>query len=314
MQPNFISIPIGYTFSFNESLWFLNRNFDDCLHSVSTNLVRKALLINNKPLLLEIAQKNDSLQIEILSGDYQNEDESEISAYIIEWLDLDRDVSFFYKLLNSDERLSYMTLSFAGLRLVGIPDLFEALCWGIIGQQINLTFAYKLKRRLVEKYGTQMEFENEAYHIFPSCEVLAKADLQDLKAMQFSSKKAEYIIGLAQIFTDGKLSKGILKLLPDVAARQKALTSIKGIGVWTANYALMKCLKEQTSIPYGDTGLMQALFTHQIIEHKKDYAPVEKFFTNFEGWESYLVFYLWRSLAKNDQLDNSSKGQIDSAF
>ncbi|MCF2447437.1 DNA repair protein [Dyadobacter sp. CY345] len=298
MPDNILLIPIASTFNFNESLWFLNRNFDDCLHTVFENRVRKALLINNKPILIEIVQKDDFLQIKILRGDYQEEDKSELLAYVKEWLDIDRDISPFYELLREDERLSYMEQSFEGLRLVGIPDLFEALCWGIIGQQINLTFAYRLKRRLVEKFGTRTEFENEVYHIFPSVEGLSAVDPEDLKGMQFSSKKAEYIVGLAEIFKNGKLSKGLLKNLPDLASRQKTLISIRGIGIWTANYALMKSLKEQTSIPYGDTGLMQALFNHQIIDHKKDTVPVMKFFEHYAGWESYLVFYLWRSLSK----------------
>lgn len=42
---------------------------------------------------------------------------------------------------------------FYGLRNIGIPDLFEAIVWGILGQQINLAYAYTLKRRLVETFG-----------------------------------------------------------------------------------------------------------------------------------------------------------------
>jgi len=234
MRTNSITIPLDTTFNFTECLWFLNRNFDDCMHVVSATSVKKALLINQKPLLIEVSQKADSLLIEVLYGEYQEEDRIEILAFVTEWLDLDRDISPFYALINLDNRLAYMQDSFAGLRLVGIPDLFEALCWGIIGQQINLNFAYKLKRRLVEKFGTHIEFKNEVYHIFPSCEVLAEAEIEGLKEMQFSSKKAEYITGLAQIFKEGKLDKKILKDLPNVASRQKALTSIKGIGLWTA--------------------------------------------------------------------------------
>jgi len=296
-----ISIPLDATFSFSEALWFLNRNYDDCLHDVSKESVRKALLVRNRPLLIEIAQKEDYLTIDILSGDdLQQEDQSEILNFVTEWLDLGRDITPFYSLLHRDKRLSYMTGSFAGLRVVGIPDLFEALCWGIIGQQINLTFAYKLKRKLVEKFGSYIAFEGKKYHIFPGSAILAQAETEQLTEMQFSGKKAEYITGLAKIFADGKLSKPMLSTLPDVQARQKLLMSVKGIGIWTANYALMKSLREQTSIPFGDSGLMQALFNHRLIDHKKDTASVGHFFENFMGWESYLVFYLWRSLAKKE--------------
>jgi len=298
MPENIIHISLNSSFSFDECLWFLDRNFDDCLHAISPNNIRKALLINKKPLLVNICQKSDQLHVEILTGTYRQEDSLALRKYIIEWFDLDRDLTGFYQLLNSSEKLGYMTSSFNGLRMVAIPDLFEALCWSIIGQQINLTFAYKLKRKLVEKYGSQIEFENKVYFMFPSYEILANASIEALKAMQFSKGKADYIIGLAQIFMRKEMSKTMLEELTDFETRQKALTKIKGIGVWTANYALMKCLKEQSAIPFGDAGLIQALLLHSMIENRKDPQEIEAVFRNFSGWESYLVFYLWRSLSR----------------
>jgi DNA-3-methyladenine glycosylase II len=214
------------------------------------------------------------------------------------WFDLERNMDPFYSLLRHDVRLFYMADAFAGLRIVGIPNLFEALCWSITGQQINLTFAYKLKRRLVETYGTHLELNNGVFHMFPSCGVIAEADPDDLRKMQFSTKKAEYIIGVAKSFVAGTLSEEILTALPDLTSRQKMLMSMKGIGIWTANYALMKCLKEQSGVPYGDSGLMQALLSHNIISDKKDVSSIHDFFRGLQGWESYMVFYLWRSLAK----------------
>ena len=41
-----------------------------------------------------------------------------------------------------------------------MPDLFESLVWAIIGQQINLTFAYTLKKRFVQDFGENIVFEN----------------------------------------------------------------------------------------------------------------------------------------------------------
>ncbi len=298
MRSDNILININSTFSFSECLWFLNRNYDDCMHSIVGNKILKSVVIQEKSFLLSIAQKANFLEIEILSGESDINTCLAIKEYVSDWLDLDRDLTPFYKLLNQHTEISYMAEEFMGLRIISIPDLFEALCWSVTGQQINLTFAYKLKRRLVEKYGNWTEFENQKFYTFPSCEILAEADPADLKAMQFSSKKAEYIIGIAKLFAGGKLSKEILLSLPNLEARQKMLISVKGIGVWTANYALMKSLKEQSSIPYGDAGLIQALFLHNIISDKKDTVQVHNFFQKFIGWESYVVFYLWRSLAK----------------
>ena len=116
--------------------------------------------------------------------------------------------------------------------------------------------------------------------------------------MQFSDKKAEYIITVANAFATGALSKEILQALPTLQAKQETLTRLKGVGIWTANYALMKSLREPASVPHGDVGLLNALANHDIIKDRTETTKIEQLFKKFKGWESYLVFYLWRSLAK----------------
>ena len=69
-----------------------------------------------------------------------------------------------------------------GLRLIGISDLFEALCWCVIGQQINLTFAHKVKTRLVKRYGDKVVSDNNTYYSFPSPEILIHAKHEELES------------------------------------------------------------------------------------------------------------------------------------
>lgn len=290
-------IPVANDFSFSECLWFLNRNFDDCMHTTGQDFIRKALRIDDQEILLEIKLKGKYLEVELLEGVWDQSNEHVIVQFVLEWLEPQRNIKPFYQLLEQAPELAYMSKSFAGLRLIGIPDLFEALAWSMIGQQINLTFAYKLKRRLVEKYGKAIRYQDSDYALFPSAETLANAHVEDLRQMQFSQKKAEYIIGLAKKFLNQEISKPLLLAMPNLANRQKALTNIRGIGIWTANYALMKSLREPTCIPYGDAGLLNALLRHNLIEQKTDVDGLNSLFEKFPSWESYLVFYLWRSLA-----------------
>jgi DNA-3-methyladenine glycosylase II len=298
MSKQIISIEAPLNFNFQECLWFLDRNFDDCVHKVNVDQVIKVIEIEGQQVLVSVAFYESKLQIELLEGDLKQSDLNKLKQFVSDWFDLEKDMESFYRLIKNDERLAYMAISYNGLRLIGIPNLFEAICWAIIGQQINLTFAYKLKRRLVEKYGTSMSYNGINYHVFPDCEVLANLYPDDLKEMQFSKSKAEYLITIAKAFASGEISKDKLLALPDLNARQKVLNNIKGIGVWTANYALMKSLKEHSCVPYGDAGLLNSLLNHKIITDKKQHKEIELFFNDYPGWESYLVFYLWRSLSK----------------
>lgn len=284
-------------FSWTECLWFLNRGFDDCIYQISGDKVRRAFDIEGEKLLVEITHNEDTLVLKWLTGQPSLKATAYITRFITNWFDLNTDLTAFYQLLANNPTVADMRTHYHGLRLVAMPDLFEAIVWGIIGQQINLTFAYKLKRRLVERYGTLLEFEGETYYIFPSPEVLTGADVAELRGLQLSNSKAAYLVNIAQNFADGHLSNEILLALPDFPAQQKYLTAIKGVGVWTANYVLMKSLGERTCIPYGDAGLLNALLRKQLIAHKQDAAGFNSFFDGFKGWEAYVVFYLWRSLA-----------------
>ena len=257
----------------------------------------KALSFGDAEILFRLQETGSFVEIEILKGEPDAETKNRLIDYMTFWFDLERDITPFYQLLETDPKLAYMTKDYKGLRLMGIEDLFEVLCWSIIGQQINLTFAYKLKRRLVERYGRKIEYEGEPYFIFPGVEVLAAADIGELRAMQFSQKKAEYVVGIANAFKTGDLSREIIANQPDFEARQKILTSFKGIGVWTANYSLMKSLRDSEGIPHGDVGLLNALQNHNFITERSETAKIGALFSRFTGWESYLVFYLWRSLA-----------------
>ncbi|GGB80496.1 DNA-3-methyladenine glycosylase family protein [Dyadobacter sediminis] len=289
-------IPVPSLFSFDECLWFLDRNYDDCLHVIKGKVLYKAVKIGAEPVLFSIEAESSFLKVTVLAGEASRENKDFLIAYIAEWFDMNRNIQPFYDLLKTDGQLAYMTETYEGFRLIGIYNIFEAICWCIVGQQINLSFAYKVKRRLVERYGEKVNYENESYYIFPDPEVLLQADLQELKSMQFSERKALYVIGIAKAFHEGTLDKEAIRMLPDFDSKVKVLTAHKGIGLWTANYALMKSLHESQAIPHGDIGLLQALANNGIIGDRSETDKIDALFSSFAGWESYLVFYLWRSL------------------
>jgi DNA-3-methyladenine glycosylase II len=293
MLQMYYKILIPENFSFQECLWFLDRNYDDCLHEVRRDSVRKLLSIDETPTLIEISEEDNSLIINVLS---KKSSENQIINFVKEWFDIDRDLTDFYQLLSQDNELAYMTVDYNGLRLLGIPDLFEALCWSIIGQQINLTFAYKLKRKLTETYGTKLTYENSDYYLFPSPAIVASLQVSDLMPMQFSTRKAEYLIEIAKQFVSENISKQKLEKMTTPEAI-KALVNIRGIGEWTANYALMKSLKRLECVTYGDVGLYNALFALKGFPKRPSREQLDAFFEKFKNWEAYTVFYLWRSLA-----------------
>ncbi len=206
-HPVVLSLPTPDLFSFDECLWFLDRNFDDCMQQVGPGCIYKALDTGQDQVLFRLDCVDACLQVRLLVGAASAGNLQFIEAYITEWLHLDADLRPFYQKLEGVKPLAYMATAFRGLRLPAINSLFEALCWSIIGQQINLTFAYKLKRRLVEHYGTSLTADGITCFMFPAPAVLARATEEVLREMQFSRQKASYLIALAQAFDQGSISR-----------------------------------------------------------------------------------------------------------
>lgn len=291
-----IKLSIPKHFSFNETLSFLDRGFDECLYNLTDNAVSRLITLSDGKGIVKVYQNGEHLEIELLKRKISEYNLQEVVDYVTEWFDLNRNIEPFYKLLKNHLLLSNLLVKYSGSRIISIPNLFEAICWAIIGQQINLTFSYKLKRLLVEKYGEKEIINNQIYLTFPTPEILAKADRNDLIEMKFSRQKIDYLMNISNAFINNKISKEILHNCENKDERIEKLTAIKGIGIWSANYVLMKSIRDTTCITYGDSGLNKAIHTIFKTEKKPTKNEIDIIFKDFKNWESYLNFYLWKSL------------------
>ncbi|MEC1524215.1 DNA-3-methyladenine glycosylase [Neobacillus niacini] len=286
-------------FNFQENIKYLARNHNECLFHIDNNCIYKAIPIGEETPIIEVrSEDKNHLMIRFL-GDSKPTCEKmsdAVARYVGEWFDLERELSPFYSMAEKDPLLSKTVKSFYGLRIIGIPDLFEALCWGILGQQINLSFAYTLKRRFVEKFGRCVMHNGVTYWVFPSPKDIAGLPVEELESLRMTKKKSQYLIGVAQQMADGKLSKEMLLDIGDHKRAEKMLVQIRGIGPWTANYVLMRCLRYPSAFPMDDVGLQNALKLLLGKDKKPNKEEIMKLAVYWTNWESYATFYLWRLL------------------
>jgi len=293
-----ISVPVPEEFRFMVNVSYLARSTNECLFEIKDDKVRKAISFGNEVFLIEVSENHDgSLLVRFIGARPTNESMlNEVIHYVQDWFDLDTDLKPFYAMAEKDLLLEQSVKAFYGLRILGIPDLFEALCWGILGQQINLTYAYTLKRRLVEAFGTSIEREGNRYWIFPPPEDIAKLTVEDLSVLKMTVKKCEYLIGVAQLMAEGSLSKELLRNSGDFKAAEKMLVKIRGIGPWTANYVLMRCLRFPNAFPIADVGLHNAIKQVLGTDRKPTIEEILELSAPWTDWEAYATFYLWRIL------------------
>jgi 3-methyladenine DNA glycosylase/8-oxoguanine DNA glycosylase len=138
----------------------------------------------------------------------------------------------------------------AGFRPPLNPEPFEALVVAITTQQISLRAAAAIRSRFIAHFGVRHDVAWE----FPRRERLASADLADFADLGFSRSKATYVLGLAR----SELDLHGLGLLSDEEVFA-AVTSLPGLGEWTADWFLARHLARPHAWPAGDLGLRRAV-------------------------------------------------------
>jgi AraC family transcriptional regulator, regulatory protein of adaptative response / DNA-3-methyladenine glycosylase II len=178
-----------------------------------------------------------------------------------------------------------------GLRIPRTPTVFEGLTWAIVGQQVNLSFAYRLRRRVVELVGEHLD---PWLICHPTPKRLATLDTHDLARLQLSRRKAEYLLGAARSATDGL----DLEALPRGAASRAAerLASLRGVGPWTVQYVLMRACGFADCVPAADAGLARAAQAFFNLDRRPDGAEIQRLLTPFAPHRSLATFHLWSLL------------------
>jgi DNA-3-methyladenine glycosylase II len=282
-------------FSFELSLSFLQRSPIEFLLRVTDTDVIKLIQADNELILFRVSFHTSKLQLDFLRDIPSEKGIHTASQFVREWLDLDTDLKPFYIMAAKDKLLHDLAIKYHGYRIVGQPDLFESLVWAVMGQQINLQFAYTIKQRFVELFGEKLEFQGEMYYLFPDAERVSRLKPEELLPLQFSRQKALYTILIAQNFASGAISKEKLQGLSLTEAKE-ALMKIKGVGNWTANYALMKTFRYPDAFPLEDVAIHNAIKNLKKMKVKPTLDQVKRLFKKYKGWEAYATLYLWKSL------------------
>ena len=177
-----------------------------------------------------------------------------------------------------------------GLRMPLLPTGFDALCWGIIGQQINVKFASALRRDMVALAGDRIG-DMRAH---PTVQQAANIDISALTARRYSRSKARYLIDAAQAVAERKLDIENLSEGSAIAA-EKALTAQRGIGTWTARYVLMRSGFADAA-PVGDSALASALQRLHQLPERPDAEQTARLMSRFAPHRSLATMHLWTYL------------------
>ncbi|MCC9022472.1 DNA-3-methyladenine glycosylase family protein [Bacillus nakamurai] len=191
----------------------------------------------------------------------------------------------------SKTNLSALFEEHAGTPLVLEYSVYNCLMKCIIHQQLNLSFAFTLTERFVHAFGEQ----KDGVWCYPQPETVAALDYQDLRELQFSMRKAEYVIDTSRLIADGTLNLSKLPFLSDEDIMKKLIT-IRGIGPWTVQNVLMFGLGRPNLFPLADIGLQKAVKRRFGLAEKPSKEMMLDVSREWEPYLSYASLYLWRSI------------------
>lgn len=158
-------------------------------------------------------------------------------------------------------------------------DLFSAVVHHIIGQQISTKAQATIWQRMQDALGQV------------NAETILSAGVSNLQALGISFRKAEYITDFARKVHTGEFDIEAVGQMSDADAIS-ALSSLKGIGVWTAEMILLFCMQRPDIFSYDDLAIQRGL--RMVYHHRRiDRKLFEKYRRKFSPYCSVASLYLW---------------------
>ncbi|MFV3127869.1 DNA-3-methyladenine glycosylase family protein [Niveispirillum sp. KHB5.9] len=279
-----IKLPAGY-----RADWVLSyhgRDPDGLSERVVDRTITKLLAPAGRAIRLDITLHDTHAALTADPGDVTDFEAARLQAAASRMLGVSGDVSGLEALAEDDPGVArLLSRCGPGLRLAQTASVFEAMCWAIVGQQVNLRFAGQLRRTLIELAGIDHPSGMKAH---PTPAGIAALDPGLLGTLKFSCSKAAYLINAASAGVD-------FEALPegDAATAEAAMTGIKGIGPWTRAYVLLRACAFPDVAPIGDAGLAAALQHFHGLDRRPTIAEQEALMRPFAPWRSLATAHLW---------------------
>ncbi len=179
----------------------------------------------------------------------------------------------------------------AGIRLPGSWDGFETAVRVILGQQVTVAAARTLTQRLLQRFGEPIATPfPDLDRLFPNAAMLAAADPADIGTLGIVRQRVRALQALAAAVADGRLQ---LRPGANLADTLATLTALPGIGDWSAQLIVLRCLAWPDAWPASDIGLLKALGQ---AKGQRDIAAATAQAEAWRPWRGYAVFKLWLSL------------------
>ena len=294
IQESFLIHPRS-PFRLDVTVWALRRRTRNRIDQWDGTVYTRILLIDYTPVKVCVSQqqagKNPVLLVNVWSHVPVERVSSRIREALQHILGLQVDVTGFYTLAAKDPLLSPLAQHFLGLKPPRFPSLFEALLNAFACQQVSLDVGIMLLNRLTATYGMQLDDGQAVFSAFPEPAAFANASVEHIRALGFSYQKARAIIELATALMNNQRDFSLLGAMNDEEVKT-FLSSMRGVGRWTAEYVLLRGLGRLETFPGDDVGAQKNLQQLLYLEEKPSYEKVKELTSLWQPYAGFVYFHL----------------------
>jgi DNA-3-methyladenine glycosylase II len=282
-------------FRLDLTTWALRRRPDNAIDCWDASTYRRAVSIDGDPVALSVTQEGSAnlprLSVLLTGRPITRSEVLGARSTLDRLLGLSVDLSSFATMAATDPVLAPLAGRMRGLRPPRFASVFEALVNGVACQQLSLAVGIHLLNRLTTNYGQPVPDRRACQHAFPGPAEIAALEPDELKRLGFSANKARTIIEIARANVTGRLDLEHLDTLDDPSVLER-LTSLRGIGRWTAEYVLLRGLGRLHIFPGDDVGAHNKLRRLFGLDTPLDYETVQELVARWQPYAGVVYFHL----------------------
>ena len=288
--------PFNFELTAGYHTYFQSRYGTDTMED---SVYRRLLDLDDKLVLASVRSIGtlDAPELALeLQGPELSPDDVESATDRVSWLlGVDQDLAPFYELGRADQAMAGLVEQFYGLHLPHTASVFEALVLAVLGQQISTSVARIIRTLLIETFGPSAEFDGETYYAFPRPASIWASSPAELHTMKLTQRKSEYVHGLAGSALDPEMGLERLEELTDREIVEK-LVALRGVGMWTAQWALIRAVGRPDALPLGDLALRRVVSRLFMDGEDVNDAKVEEIAQRWSPYRTYATVYLFSAL------------------
>ena len=251
-------------------------------------------MIKGRPVLVEVIQTGTAvapqLRVTVAGARLDSLLKPVVEHTLHRLLGTGLDLREFYSLAVLDKKLGPLVERFRGMKPPRFPTVFEAVINGVACQQLSLAAGIQMLNRLAGRFGMTAKC-GDTPAAFPRPEDLSGVEPESIARLGLNRQKARAMVELSRALVERRLDLEALVDLTDAEA-VNYLDRLRGVGRWTAEYALLRGAGRLHVFPADDVGARNGLQRWLHLRGPLDYKDVHRVLARWKPYAGLVYFHM----------------------